>query len=236
MSGLGRVGRKRGHHARRAGPTLSAVPGEPPERRVGERERAVARRLLSAAAAEGRFGSSDQLERRLEAVAGARTRGELARAVGDLDQLVPSAVRERVLRAIARAHAAEELDYAEFLERTDRALPALTYGEASALVGDLGEVVVATGPRPTRAGGERWRPFARRVGLPAVAGGLVGAGVVTVPVAVALPSELGAWVPVTVLTGLFSAVGTVVVAAALRWRQQINQVRGPASGSRPAAG
>jgi hypothetical protein len=236
VSGLDRVGSKRGRRARRAGRTLSAVPDHPPERRVGERERAAACRLLSAAAAEGRFGSSDQLERRLGAVAGARTRGELAKTVGDLDQLVPSAVRERILRAIARAHAAEELDYAEFLERTDRALPALTYREASALVEDLGEVVAAPGARPTRAGGDRWRPLARRVGLPAMAGGLVGAGVVTVPVAVALPSELGAWVPVVVLTGAFSAVGTVVVAAALRVRQQLNQVRGPASGSKPAAG
>ncbi len=199
----------------------AAVPAEPAGRRVGERERTAALGLLSAAADEGRFGTSDQLERRLEGVAAARTRGELAAVVGDLDRLVPSAERQRVLRVIARAHAADELDYAEFLDRTDRALPALTYEEADALVADLGEEVAAPAARRREAGCRRWRPPARRHGLPALAGGLVGAGAVILPVAVALPSDLGAWVPVVVLTGAFSAAGTVAAAGALRWRQRL---------------
>lgn len=198
-------------------PTLP--PPDPPERRVGERERAAARRLLSAAAAEGRFGSTDQLEHRVAAVGDARTRAELAAAVGDVEHLVPGDERQRLLSVLARAHAAEELDYAEFLDRTDRAMPALTYEEAADLVADLGEEV--TPPRQRPPSPRVLRRLARRVGLPALAGGLVGAGAVVVPVALALPAEVGSWVPVVLLTGGFSAAGSTVVAAALRWRRRL---------------
>jgi hypothetical protein len=197
-------------------PTLP--PAVPPERRVGERERAAARRLLSAAAADGRFGSTDQLEHRLAAVGDARTRAELAAAVGDVEDLVPGDERQRVLSVLARAHAAEELDYAEFLDRTDRAMPALTYEEAAGLVADLGDEVTPPRQRPPRP--KVLRPLARRVGVPALAGGLIGAGAVVVPVAVALPAEVGSWVPVVLLTGAFSAAGSTVAAAALRWRRR----------------
>ncbi|MHB1776976.1 MAG: DUF1707 SHOCT-like domain-containing protein [Acidimicrobiales bacterium] len=194
-------------------------PADPPERRVGERERSAARRLLSAAAADGRFGSTDQLEHRLAAVGDARTRADLAAAVGDVEHLVPGDERQRVLSVLARAHAADELDYAEFLDRTDRAMPALTYDEAAALVADLGEEVVPPRQRPPGAG--RARPVARRVGVPALAGGVVGAGAVVVPVALALPAEVGSWVPVALLTGAFSAAGSAAAVAALRWRRRL---------------
>lgn len=187
-------------------------------RRVGAAERTAADRLLARAAEEGRFGCSDEYERRTAQVAGARTRGQLEAAVEDLGRLVPGAGRDRVLQILARAHTAEELDFAEFLERSDRAQLPMTYGQANELIADLGETIAVPmegRPRATRPG---WGRVARRIGLPAVGGGLVGGGLVALPVLVALPSQLGGWLPVIGLTGAFSAVGAVAVSAGLRWR------------------
>ncbi len=146
---------------------------------------------------------------------------ESARTAADLDQilaatrlLVPTRVRDRVLGAIANAHAVGQLDFAEFLARSDRAHAPLSYSDAAGLVGDLG--VVIRMPRATRQIRRRHRRTLRL----ALIGGGVGAGLVALPVAVTFPGEIVSWLPVVACTGTFTAAGTAAVAvvAPLRWR------------------
>jgi len=182
-----------------------------PARRVGEHERDGTAAVLARAATEGRFGSSDRYGDLLDAAHRARVSAELLAVLDEVDALAPRTVREEIRQAVNRAHVRGELDLDEVLERTDRLDALLTYDDARVLVADLGVTITGPDRRPAA----RRRRVARRVSVPAAAGG-VGALLVALPAAVAFPADFGAWVPVVLFVGVFSAAGAALVAASVR--------------------
>jgi len=183
---------------------------------VGDADRARAAAALSGAQRDGRFGSSDEYERRMEALAAARRQSDVVALTGDLDDLVPSPVRQEVLDAVARAHARGLLDFEEFEGRSDRALRPLSYADAGVLVADLGyEVVDRRNREPAR-----WRRWVRLVGVPAAVGGVAGVALVAVPAAVDLPGDAVHWLPLAIGTGVFTAVGSAIAAVAWKVRRR----------------
>jgi hypothetical protein len=195
---------------------------------VGDLERRRALEMLGRAASEGRFTGSGLYEEEVHRVAMARTGAELDQITGGARLLIPAKVRNRVLAAIASAHVAGQLDFEEFLARSDRAHAPLSYADAAALVGDLGLTVRAPGTRRER----RWLP--RRIVRPALVGGAAGAGLVALPVLVAFPAEFFSWLPVMAFTGTFAAAGTVAVVAVAPLRQRA--LEGLAADRRHASG
>ncbi|MGH9087949.1 MAG: hypothetical protein ACRDYZ_07530 [Acidimicrobiales bacterium] len=193
---------------RRAGPGAGAD-----TQRATEATRDRAARRLARAQHEGRFASSDLYECRMEALLTARRQADVDRLVGDLEDLVPAHVRSRMLRVIARAHADGRLDLDDFDHRTDRCLEPLRRDAADALVADLGYRLVRPG-RPLGRPGP-WARAARRIGVPAAVGGVVGTALVAVPAGLDLPGGLAQWLPLALGTGAFSAVGTGI--ATLAW-------------------
>jgi uncharacterized protein DUF1707 len=185
------------------------------DRRVGDAERARAADALARAQRDGRFGSSDLYEQRMDELPAARCQADLDRLTGDLDDLVPAPVRQEVLDAVAKAHARGVLDFDEFDVRSDRSLGPLTYAAANRLVTDLGyEIADRTTAVPSR-----WRRWLGVVAVPAAVGGIVGTGLVAVPAAVDLPGDAVHWLPLAVGTGLFAAIGTAIAAVAWRVRR-----------------
>lgn len=228
----GGVGHRHRHRHR-----LRLRRGMPPgaqvgDQRVSEAEREGAARRLARAQHDGRFGSGDGYEQRMEQLLGARSRADVDRLVGDLDDLVPGTVRRRMLRVVAAAHADGRLDFEEFSRRTDRCLEPLDRRAAEGLVGDLGYRLA----RPVRRR-PWWAPVARRVGVPAAVGGVVGTALVAVPAGLDLPGGLSQWLPLAVGTGVFSAVGTGIASLAWWARPPSRRLLGnPGGGTSTAAG
>ncbi|HEY1734884.1 MAG TPA: DUF1707 domain-containing protein, partial [Acidimicrobiales bacterium] len=67
------------------------------DRRVGDVERSRAADALARAQREGRFGSSDLYEQRMDELPTTRCQADLDRLTGDLDDFVPAPVRQEVL-------------------------------------------------------------------------------------------------------------------------------------------
>jgi hypothetical protein len=181
---------------------------------VGDAERGRALATLRRAASEGRFAGSARYEELVQRADGAKTAADLGAVELEARRLVPERARIRLLRVIARAHAAGRLDFEEFLHRSDRVQAPLSYEQAATLLADLGVVV-----RPSRA----LRPTrgrARKLLCPAAFGGAAGSVLVAVPVLAAFPDQFVSWLPVVLGTGAFSAAGTAAVAVALPLRRQ----------------
>ena len=225
--------RRRSHRSRHLRPLGDRTPGDGGgDRRVGDAERSQAADALARAQREGRFGSSDLYEQRMDELPAARRQADLDRLTGDLDDLVPAPVRQEVLEAVARAHARGILDFDEFDVRSDRGLGPLTYAAAEQLVGDLGyEITGWTAPVPSR-----WRRRFRVVAVPAAVGGLVGTALVAVPAAVDLPGDAVQWLPLAVGTGLFAAVGTAIATVAWKVRRPTGVGGHPGAGDHPGVG
>ncbi len=193
---------------REAGLRLVPVPG--PMTRIGEKDRQKARGLLARARREGRFGTSDVYEQRLERLAGAVSTADLDGLVADLDELVCEQLRAQLLAVVRRAYADGTLSADQFDERTERCLGMLRVTEATALVSDLGYRI----ERARRA--HRLRSLAPRLIAPAVVGVCSGAAVLAAPVA--LGTGVAHWVPLAVGTGVFGAACASGVALAWRLR------------------
>ncbi|MGC8470709.1 MAG: hypothetical protein ACP5PM_00225 [Acidimicrobiales bacterium] len=194
----------------RRGAGLRLVAAAGPSRRIGEKDRQMARGLLARAQRDGQFGASDVYEQRLDALAGVVTRADLDVLVADLDELVPEPLRAQVLAVVRQAYADGTLPADGFDERTERCLGMLTAKEAEGLVSDLGYRI----ERAARA--HRVRTLASRVAPPAAVGICSGAAVLAAPVA--LGTGVGHWVPLAVATGAFGAVCASGVALAWKLR------------------
>ncbi|MGH9109135.1 MAG: DUF1707 domain-containing protein [Acidimicrobiales bacterium] len=203
---MGKGGRLRLRRARRSLPDGGEAAGR---RRMTDVDREQAARRLGRAQEEGRFGSSDLYEQRMESLLAARRQTDVDRLVGDLGDLVPSSVRARMLRVVARAHADGRLDMDELTWRTDRCLEPMTRARAEALVGDLGYRIV----RPGRTRLVMTRSV-RRVAVTAAAAGAAGAALVAVPAGLDLPGGFSQWFPLAIGTGVFTAAGAGIAAVA----------------------
>jgi hypothetical protein len=195
---------------RRRGKRFDLVPVTGPSKPLTESERREARDLLARAQGEGRFGSSDVYEQRLERLANASTKADLSPLLDDLDDLLDDSLRAGLLAVIRAAHARGHLSAEQFDQRTDRSLGALRATQARELVADLGYGIERQVNAP------RLQVLVVRVIPPVLAGVCSGAAVLAAPVA--LGTGVAHWVPLALGAGVFGTACASGVALAWRLR------------------
>lgn len=149
-------------------------------------------------------------------------------AGGEVDALVTTSAREKILAAVREAHRAGRIDMEEFVALTDGALALVHVEEADRLLGRIGCRMSRTERRslPERV--------ARRGAPPLGAGALALGVVMAAPAALGVPA--GPWVGLGMWSGAVVAVlvGVLELAWAafpgISWRAR----RGPRDGGTPA--